>query len=87
MIECSTFLSLMEMFLDRNPDLIVVDANNEFDEHMREAVKHSMAAFDPFRDNLEKTAEQYANMLREEEYLEDEKKREIVERLLDDVRR
>lgn len=85
-IDVGTFLTLIRRFLDDNEDVILIDNIREFDEKLEEAFKAATDIhYDPFKEKLKKTLEQYENALVKGEF-RDDKEREVTERIVMDLK-
>jgi hypothetical protein len=94
-IKADLFINLLKIFLDENEDMILHDHLHEFDEQIEEtfSVAHlktsfgapTDAQFDPFKQRLEKTLEQYENSLIKGDF-KDEKEREVTLQIVRDLK-
>lgn len=85
-IDFGSFIVLIKQFFDENDDLIVLDHLHEYDEQITEAFKAATDInYDPFKEKLKKTLEQYENTLIKGHF-KDDKEREVTERIVQDIR-
>lgn len=85
-VDYQTFLTLLRNFFEDNDDLIVLDHLHEYDEQIAEAFKAATDVnYDPFKEKLKKTLEQYENTLIKGDF-KDEKERDVTEKIIQDLR-
>jgi hypothetical protein len=86
LIDVDTFKYLLTEFFDENEDIIILDHLHEYDDQIDEAFKAATDVnYDPFKEKLRKTLEQYENTLIKGDF-KDNKEREATENIVKDIK-
>jgi len=85
-IDVANFLILLKQFFEERDNLVVLDHLHEYDEQIEETFRAATDVhYDPFKQKLVKTLDQYENTLIKGDF-RDQKEKEVTQQIIQDLK-